>query len=106
MARELKVPVLALSQLSRDVEKRDDKRPVLADLRESGSIEQDSDIVLFLYRQDFYKKSSENKTGDVELIIAKNRQGIAGVSRYFRFDTEYSRFTAQADRQEEYKPQN
>ena len=105
MARELKVPVLALSQLSRDVEKRDDKRPVLADLRESGSIEQDSDIVLFLYRQDFYKKSSENKTGDVELIIAKNRQGIAGVSRYFRFDTEYSRFTAQADRQEEYKPQ-
>lgn len=98
MARELKVPVLALSQLSRDVEKRDDKRPVLADLRESGSIEQDADIVMFLYRPDYYKREADNDISDVELIIAKNRQGIAGVTRHFRFDTEYSRFVAQEDR--------
>ena len=104
MARELKIPIMAPSQLSREVEKRDDKKPVLADLRESGSIEQDADIVMFLYRPDYYKKSGDTKTGEVELVIAKNRQGIAGVSRFFRFETEYSRFTAQANREEEYKP--
>jgi len=104
MARELKIPIMALSQLSREVEKRDDKKPVLADLRESGSIEQDADIVMFLYRPDHYKKTGDTKTGEVELVIAKNRQGIAGVSRFFRFETEYSRFTAQANREEEYKP--
>ena len=104
MARELKIPVLALSQLSREVEKREDKKPILADLRESGSIEQDADIVMFLYRPDYYKKSDDGNTGEVELIIAKNRQGIAGVSRFFRFDTEYSRFVAQENRSEEYKP--
>ncbi|MCF7933056.1 MAG: replicative DNA helicase [Acholeplasmataceae bacterium] len=98
MARELKVPVLALSQLSRDVEKRDDKRPVLADLRESGSIEQDADIVMFLFRPDYYKRDADADISDVELIISKNRQGIAGVTRHFRFDTEYSRFVAQEDR--------
>jgi len=101
MARELDVPVLALSQLSRDVEKRDDKRPVLADLRESGSIEQDADIVMFLYRPDYYKREADADISDVELIIAKNRQGIAGVARHFRFDTEYSRFVAQEDRPED-----
>lgn len=106
MARELQIPIMALSQLSREVEKRDDKKPVLADLRESGSIEQDADIVMFLYRPDYYKKSGDAKTGEVELVIAKNRQGIAGVSRFFRFETEYSRFTAQVDREEEYKPDN
>ena len=104
MARELKIPVLALSQLSREVEKREDKKPILADLRESGSIEQDADIVMFLYRPDYYKKFDDGTTGEVELIIAKNRQGIAGVSRFFRFDTEYSRFVAQENRLEEYKP--
>lgn len=104
MARELKIPVMALSQLSREVEKREDKKPILADLRESGSIEQDADIVMFLYRSDYYKKSEDQNTGEVELIIAKNRQGIAGVSRFFRFDTEYSRFVAQENRSEEYKP--
>lgn len=101
MARELKVPILALSQLSRDVEKREDKRPVLSDLRESGSIEQDADIVMFLYRNDYYERNSESKTGEVELSIAKNRQGAAGVTLKFRFDTEYSRFTVQTDREEE-----
>jgi replicative DNA helicase len=101
MARELKIPILALSQLSRDVEKREDKRPVLSDLRESGSIEQDADIVMFLYRNDYYERNVESKTGEVELSIAKNRQGAAGVTLKFRFDTEFSRFTVQTDREEE-----
>ena len=101
MARELKVPVLALSQLSREVEKREDKRPVLADLRESGSIEQDADIVMFLYRKDYYERDEKNLTGEVDLSIAKNRQGVAGVSLHFMFDTAFSRFTAQADRFDE-----
>ncbi len=103
MARELKIPILALSQLSREVEKREDKRPVLADLRESGSIEQDADIVMFLFRKDYYETKSENKTGDVDLSIAKNRQGRAGISLKFRFDTEFSRFRAQSEREEMYK---
>ncbi len=101
MARELKIPILALSQLSREVEKREDKRPVLADLRESGSIEQDADIVMFLYRGDYYVHDIDKKTGDVELSIAKNRQGMAGIKLSFRFDTEYSRFTAKEERDEE-----
>lgn len=101
MARELRVPILALSQLSREVEKREDKRPLLADLRESGSIEQDADIVMFLYREDYYERKQENKTGEVELSIAKNRQGMAGVVLKYRFDTEFSRFTAQSEREEE-----
>jgi len=75
MARELKVPVIALSQLSRAVEKRDDKRPLMADLRESGSIEQDADIVMFLYREEYYSREEGTDTGKVELSIAKNRQG-------------------------------
>ncbi len=100
MARELKIPVLALSQLSRDVEKREDKRPVLADLRESGSIEQDADIVMFLYRNDYYTRDAEKKTGDVELIIAKNRQGAAGIMLPFRFDTEFSRFLSKEERED------
>lgn len=102
MARELHVPVMALSQLSRDVEKREDKRPVLADLRESGSIEQDADIVMFLYRGDYYIHDVEKKTGDVELSIAKNRQGVAGIRLAFRFDTEYSRFVAKEEREDSY----
>lgn len=101
MARELKIPILALSQLSREVERRDDKKPVLADLRESGSIEQDADIVMFLFRPDYYKHHGEQNTNEVELIISKNRQGIAGVSRFFRFDTDYSRFTALSEREED-----
>lgn len=74
MARELNVPVLALSQLSRAVEKREDKIPIMADLRDSGSIEQDADIVLFLYREDYYKKGSSRKN-QADLIISKNRSG-------------------------------
>ena len=77
MAKELNVPVLCLSQLSRANEKREDKRPMLSDLRDSGAIEQDADIVMFLYREDYYKEETENKN-IAECIIAKNRHGETG----------------------------
>ena len=93
MARELDIPVLALSQLSRKVEERDSKRPIMADLRDSGSIEQDADIVMFLYREEYYVHSSERK-GEADLIIAKNRSGNVtseeGVA--FSFNGPFQRF--------------
>ena len=74
MAKELNVPVIALSQLNRSLETRTDKRPVMADLRESGAIEQDADVVMFLYREDYYNRETE-KQNQAECIIAKNRRG-------------------------------
>ena len=90
MAKELNVPVICLSQLSRANEKRDDKRPMLSDLRESGAIEQDADIVLFLYRDDYYNEDSE-KRNIAECIVAKNRHGETGKVE-LRWMPEYTTF--------------
>ena len=90
LAQELDTPVLVLSQLSRAVEQRADKKPLLSDLRESGSIEQDADIVMFLYREDYYDRESD--TDIAEVIIAKNRNGATG-SVPLRFEKEYTLFS-------------
>ena len=126
LAKELHVPVLALSQLSRAVEQREDKRPQLSDLRESGSIEQDADIVLFVYREDYYVAAREPKRaldgddakifeaheqwqrdmervyGTAELIVSKQRHGSTGKVR-MRFDSRVTKFSDAAD--EEYLPE-
>lgn len=90
MARKLDVVVIALSQLSRGVEQRQDKRPMMSDLRESGQIEQDADIIQFLYRDDYYDKESENKN-IIEIIIAKHRDGPVG-NVQLAFIKEYGKF--------------
>lgn len=118
LAKELHVPVIALSQLSRGVEQRQDKRPVLSDIRESGSIEQDADIVAFLYRDDYYRDSDEDGTsggqdytqsqpqedenqdvGEVEVIIEKNRSGARGTVKLL-FIKSYNKFSSIAYGQE------
>jgi replicative DNA helicase len=97
IAKELNIPVLALSQLNRDVEKRSDKKPMLADLRASGSIEQDADSVLFLYRPDYYEDNDEiSESGYTELLIRKNRHGACGKSE-ITFKHELTQFVSPAD---------
>jgi replicative DNA helicase len=114
LAKELNVPILALSQLSRQVETRDDKRPQLADLRESGSIEQDADVVLFVYREEYYLKNKEPRPGTeeffkwqtemelvhgkAEVIIGKQRHGPTGTIQ-LQFKADVTRFSDLADDQ-------
>ena len=100
LAKELNIPVIALSQLSRAAEQRTDHRPMLSDLRESGSIEQDADIVMFLYRDDYYNEESENKN-IAEVILAKNRSGSIGTAELLWMSS-YTKFANIERYREEY----
>jgi replicative DNA helicase len=105
LAKELSIPVMALSQLSRAVEARDEKRPVLADLRESGAIEQDADIVIFIFREEVYAKEAKKEEfrGKAEVIVGKHRNGPTGTVRLF-FDSELTRFRSVDTQRDDYFP--
>jgi replicative DNA helicase len=105
LAKELNIPVLAGSQLSRAVESRESKRPILSDLRESGAIEQDADLVAFIYREEMYKPDKEEAKGQADVIISKHRNGPTGTIR-LAFLSEYTRFENLAPVGDEYFPQD
>ena len=98
LAREFEIPVIALSQLSRGLEGRQDKRPQLADLRESGALEQDADVVMFLYRPEIYDRDNVQLKGEAEVIVAKHRAGPTGSAKLV-FQSDYTRFENAARRE-------